>query len=49
MPDLRVLALYPDLMNIYAETAPGLDHPVAPLEEDLERLAHLEARRAAGM
>jgi CobQ-like glutamine amidotransferase family enzyme len=31
------------------EIALGLDQPLAPLEDDLERLAHLEARRAAGV
>lgn len=31
------------------ETALGLGQPLAPLEDDLERLAHLEARRAAGI
>ncbi len=31
------------------ETALGLDQPLSPLEDDLERLAHLEARHAAGI
>ena len=31
------------------ETALGLDQPLSPLDDDLERLAHLEARRAAGI
>jgi hypothetical protein len=31
------------------ETALGLDQPLPPLEDDLERLAHLEARHAAGI
>ena len=30
-------------------TALGLDQPLSPLEDDLERLAHLEARHAAGI
>jgi CobQ-like glutamine amidotransferase family enzyme len=31
------------------QTALGLEEPLAPLEDDLERRAHAEARRAAGL
>jgi lipid II isoglutaminyl synthase (glutamine-hydrolysing) len=30
-------------------TAAGIDEPLAPLDDELERLAHAEARRAAGL
>ena len=55
MPELRVCALYPDLMNIYADRGNGErrvvagSEPLAPLDDELEAAAHADARRAAGV